>query len=183
MSIYKERPKGEYRNYWLQNPIDGRIYTGYCKGKAEDRWKAGKGYPHNPELQADIEAIGFENFLRGTFRPDCDGLPIEFAADMYEPWWVEKLDCMWPKGYNKNSGGRRGYHLCQDTKDKISAGLKRANLGKPVYQIDLITGDIIATFPSIKAASEATGINEDSIWKVVHGYRKKAGEFYWKFVE
>lgn len=175
MSIYKERPKGEYRNYWLQNPIDFKIYTGYCKGKVEDRWKNGKGYPNNPELQADIDVIGFDNFLKGTFRADCDGLPIEFAADMYEPWWIEKLDCMWPNGYNKNSGGRRGYHLCQDTKDKISAALSKA-----VDQIDPETGAVVASFPSRTAASKATGISLTGISEAARGIQKTAGGYRWE---
>ena len=179
MSIYKERPAGPYCIYLLIFP-DWTLYVGYCKVDPEKRWRNGKNYRHNPELlQAVKDAGGWQNVRKKIL---IENVSYKLAM-FFEPHFIKAFDCQYPNGYNKDSGGRRGYRHCQDTKDKISAGLKRANLGKPVYQIDSNTGDIIATFPSIKAASEATGINEDSIWKVVHGYRKKAGKFYWKFVE
>ena len=167
-------------NVYLLIFPDGKQYVGYCTGDPEKRWKNGNNYRHNLEFTQAVEASGgWQNIQKILLIKDVSPA----VALFYEPYFIRFFDTMPPHGYNKNTGGKSGFTWCQDTKDKISAGLKRANLGKPVYQIDLITGNIIATFPSIKAASEATGINADSIWKVVHGYRKKAGEFYWKFVE
>lgn len=177
MSIYKERPKGEYRNYWLLDP-DGKWYVGYCKGAVEDRWDNGRGYKNNPHLWAKINDCGWDNIKKGYLGASPEGIPVELAADTFEPWWIAHLDCMWPNGYNMNSGGRRGYHFCQETKDKMSAAH-----GKPVHQIDMETGVILYTWPNIKAAAQATGINRTSIWKAVHGYRKKAGGFYWQLAE
>jgi hypothetical protein len=58
------------------------------------------------------------------------------------------------------------------------------NLGhktlKPVQQI-AVDGSIIATFPSIQAASDATGIYHSSISMVANGRNKTSGGFSWRF--
>lgn len=174
MSAYLEKPTGPYCIYLLIFP-DWTLYVGYCKGDPEKRWQNGKNYRNNPELlQAVKDAGGWQNVRKKIL---IENVSYKLAM-FFEPHFIKAFDCQYPNGYNKDSGGRRGYHRCQATKDKIGTAL-----GKAVYQIDLETGDIIAAFPSMTAASEATGTNRNSIWKVVHGYRKKAGEFYWKFVE
>lgn len=174
MSIYKERPAGNCNVYLLTDPT-GKPYSGYCTGPYKGRLRSGHGYAYNADLDYALKLYGKENFKVWLVVKDTS---VDFAADKFEPWWIEKGNCLSPHGYNKTTGGRRNFKFCQESRDKMSAAHS-----KPVHQIDLKTGNIIATFPSIKAASEATGINADSIWKVVHGYRKKAGKFYWKFVE
>jgi hypothetical protein len=51
---------------------------------------------------------------------------------------------------------------------------------KAVHQCDK-DGNILATFASIKDASEMTGTNRNNISSVIHGRRKKADGYYWKF--
>lgn len=55
-----------------------------------------------------------------------------------------------------------------------------SRLNKSVNQLSL-TGDFIATFPSIKAASEATGTCNAGISKVVRGNQKTSGGFIWRY--
>ena len=64
----------------------------------------------------------------------------------------------------------------------VDAGYERTdrNTGA-VEQIDLETGDVVATFESVKKAKIATGIN--NIGPVLKGRRKKAGGYFWKYVE
>jgi len=50
---------------------------------------------------------------------------------------------------------------------------------KPVYQ--MLNGEIVAKFDSIKEASIATGINKASIARVAAGIRKNAGGFQWVY--
>jgi len=52
---------------------------------------------------------------------------------------------------------------------------------KPVEQLSK-DGIIIASFPSIKKASDATGISRSSICGVANGQRKTAGDFFWRFI-
>lgn len=51
---------------------------------------------------------------------------------------------------------------------------------KAVHKCDK-DGNILATFASIKDASETTGINKGNISNVIHGKRRIAGGYYWKF--
>lgn len=50
----------------------------------------------------------------------------------------------------------------------------------PVCQFSK-TGQLLATYPTIKAASDATGIGETSIGNNLRGRSKSAGGFSWKF--
>lgn len=63
--------------------------------------------------------------------------------------------------------------------------IKGSGLGpKPVIQIDSITGETLATFESVTAASKATGILLGSISKCCLGYKKtpRAGGYIWKYI-
>ena len=51
---------------------------------------------------------------------------------------------------------------------------------KPIQQLDMKTGLIIATYPSIKEAVLSTGINRSSISMVAKGKGKTAGGYKWK---
>lgn len=50
----------------------------------------------------------------------CDSLE---ELNSMEDYWVEKLDTLWPNGYNLKSGGDRGV-LVQESKEKIKNSLK-----------------------------------------------------------
>lgn len=52
--------------------------------------------------------------------------------------------------------------------------------GKPVCQINL-NDQMVAIYPNIKKAMEITGINRNNISSVLHGIRKTAGNYKWKF--
>ena len=53
---------------------------------------------------------------------------------------------------------------------------------KPVYQISSIDNSIIATYPSLKIASEITGIDGGNISRCCHGKGITAGKYKWSFV-
>lgn len=180
MSIYKERPTGTFQTYIATDP-DGKQYVGYCNGPYKKRSRNGRGYGNNPHLQAAIKKYGVEN-IKMQF-PNKD-LPVEFAADIFEPWWVAHLDCMLPNGYNMTSGGRRGYTRCQETRDKIAAARRgKPSKGTPIDQIDPETGVILYSWPSLAEASRATGISVSAIWRATHGQPNKAAVYDWKLVE
>lgn len=52
--------------------------------------------------------------------------------------------------------------------------------GKPVCQISL-SGIVVANYPNIDMAYQVTKINRNNISSVLHGKRKTAGGFKWKF--
>lgn len=59
---------------------------------------------------------------------------------------------------------------------------ENTGIGKPILQSD-VNGKRIAVFPSKRAASRATGINERSISDVLSGVQKTAGGFKWSYAK
>ena len=55
--------------------------------------------------------------------------------------------------------------------------------GKRVQQIDCNTGEVIKVFSSVREAQSETTVQASNIKKVCSGERKKAGGFYWKYVD
>lgn len=52
---------------------------------------------------------------------------------------------------------------------------------KPILQLDMKTGLIIETYPSIKKAGLSTGICRSTIYNVARGKGKTAGGYGWKY--
>lgn len=52
---------------------------------------------------------------------------------------------------------------------------------KPIQQLDMKTGLIIATYPSTTIATRVTGINYDTISRAARGIYKSAGRFGWRY--
>lgn len=52
---------------------------------------------------------------------------------------------------------------------------------KAVLKIDKITGDILETYPSVRAAEAANG-NSRHIAQVCNGKRKSAAGYFWKYL-
>lgn len=52
---------------------------------------------------------------------------------------------------------------------------------KPILQLDLKTGFIIAYYPSVKEAGLSTGIYYDTITKAARGIKKSAGGYGWRY--
>jgi group I intron endonuclease len=80
----------------------------------------------------------------------------------------------------KIGDSNRGRIISEETKRKISI-----SNGKPVYQIDVITKQIIRKYYSITEASKITGIKHSQIGACCNDIPKynKAGGFIWMFCE
>ena len=55
--------------------------------------------------------------------------------------------------------------------------------GKAVEQLDMVTGEVIKTYPTIESASKETGINRSNIASCCRKERKSAGGFGWRFLK
>ena len=53
--------------------------------------------------------------------------------------------------------------------------------GKPVHQISM-SGVVVAKYPSLKVASQITGINKNNISTVINKKRKTAGGYRWEII-
>ena len=85
--------------YAITNNIDGKIYVGQTTRTLEERF--------NQHIKADsllgkaIQRDGAENFSREILA-ECE-TPEELDAK--ERFYIEKLNCKHPNGYNGNDGG------------------------------------------------------------------------------
>lgn len=55
---------------------------------------------------------------------------------------------------------------------------------RPIREVELLdieSGDVISTYPSIAAACRATNVYWASAWKCCNGLRNEAGGFKWRF--
>jgi hypothetical protein len=59
---------------------------------------------------------------------------------------------------------------------------KRLKMSKPLEQLDAATGEVVARFPSVKAASEQTGVHYSNINGCALGNRRIAGGFRWRYL-
>lgn len=121
------RPKAffdgaHYTVYQLITPDDGKMYVGYTGRNIKERWNYGNGYRDNPELDAAIRRVGWENVIKQI----CVEGIIEESARNLEEFLIEANDTTNPaKGYNKSKGGMRehGWH------NEYNAKLKEINTG------------------------------------------------------
>lgn len=54
--------------------------------------------------------------------------------------------------------------------------------GKAVEQLDMSTGEVIKTYPTIESAASETGINRGNIAATCRNERKSAGGYGWRFI-
>lgn len=149
------------------------ISNGYCEGKAIDRIDNEKGYcPENCRWATQKEQ---QRNKRNNRLVTLNGETKTLAE------WSEIT------GINHGVLWNRIFHLGWSIEKAFATPphgntyhKPRVDKMKAVHQCDE-DGNILATFASIKDASETTGINRSNISSVIHGRRKKAEGYYWEF--
>lgn len=98
------------------NKINGKIYVGITKQKAEERWRNGKGYKHCILFYRAIQKYGWDGFEHIIF---ASHLTKEEAMNM-EKILIQNLQTRdVDYGYNISEGGDAP-QLSEETKKKIS---------------------------------------------------------------
>lgn len=77
----------------------------------------------------------------------------------------------WVTQAENNSHYRRNFHVSGSS-----------NQGRPVKQLSEDGGTTIATFKSVKEASETTGVGRCSITRVCRNQRPLAGGYFWQYL-
>lgn len=88
--------------YKITNKIDGKIYVGQTIQSAQARF-----YKHaksNSLLGRDIQKYGYNNFVIEIVE-ECEDRD---TLNEREKFWIEKLNCKVPNGYNIAKGGKSG---------------------------------------------------------------------------
>lgn len=92
--------------YMFRNELNGKAYVGQTVQAVEERAKQhfrcafGRGGRKTP-FHAAMKGFGREAFTLTTLQT-CETLEELNEAEMA---WIERLNCVWPNGYNMTEGG------------------------------------------------------------------------------
>lgn len=183
--------------YQIRNLVNGKIYIGstkYFPGRKTGHFGLLKKDKHpNKHLQKSFNKHSFKNFVFEILFtcPESELLRLEqYHLDNYNP----EYNFLKVAGSNrgtkrseetkrKMSESRKGYRPSEKEKEKIrnTKRLKGTNL-KPVYKIDMNTGEILDFYVSLKEAAELNNMKKTSISSHIGGFSKHSGGFIWRFV-
>ena len=171
----------------------GTVYIGITGKNPHRRWNRGAGYKSNKYFSAAIAKYGWDNI---THEILYSGLSKQEACEKE----IALIQCHRSNdrnyGYNHSSGGEHPYTGCcvgEETKRKMSEahkGRKKSadhcmRIGKANRKYNIIqmalNGDVVAIYPSTKAAADAIGCAQSFICLACNGSRKTAKNFKWKY--
>jgi len=151
--------------YTITNKLNGLVYVGSTKNTAKTRWKDHRHY--RPGISGSISQLisvhGVENF---EFKV-IDTASTRQELNGKEAYWIEKLDTIYPKGYNRESGGISGYKPHRESIERM----RSKQVGNKYHNTPVVRSDGMV-FASIKSAEEALGVHPRSVTRVLMGVRK-----------
>jgi group I intron endonuclease len=105
--------------YKITNILNNKIYVGQTKNDLEKRWKSHLKTNSNCRyLNSAFKKNGVNNF---KFELIC--ISFDENLNEIEKYYIKKLNCLVPNGYNLKEGGNSSNHN-EETKKKISESLK-----------------------------------------------------------
>jgi hypothetical protein len=116
--------------YKIINLLDGKAYVGQKLRK--DSNPLSDGYMGSGKyLKHATKKYNLNNFKKEIL---IDGLTSQFAASLFEEYFIKKEETLFPNGYNLTNGAvggntRQGAKLSKETKKKIGLANKRKSLG------------------------------------------------------
>lgn len=164
---------------YIHTAPNGKVYVGTTSMLPRERWKYGHGYADNKEFFSDIRKFGWKNILHEIV---AEQLTEEQAYSLEQKLISEYKSNNQRYGYNKAVGGygTTGFYPTDGTRRKMSESHKGIqNHCSITYQINR-NGVVVAIYPSVKEASETTGVNYKSIVNCCSGVTKQAGGYYWR---
>lgn len=201
--------------YGIHNLVNGKWYVGQAvdieKRNKSERYFLERGSFHGPKRDNAHISAAWKKYGPHAFEwvvlEECDAADL----DHREMFWISEKDS-YRNGYNQTlgGGGRRGYHLGQETKSKISAALKgvplrsetrakmsAAHMGHAVSQKcrdktrERSSRAVLETRPSgetvqwasATAAARSLGLYQTNITKCCRGKLARTGGSRWRYAD
>ncbi len=172
--------------YKITNLVNGRIYVGSAK-KFERRFAAYRGLRHgvrkaNTAIEHAIRKHGI-----GSFEFEILETPPADSRFDREQHWIDTLSPFDPVGYNLARSARHIPDGCrrpitEHRREAMRESSRRTALryseetrkrsSKPVYQIDLKTGAVLAEHPSALEADRTMKLSPNTVNKVCRSQEK-----------
>ena len=118
--------------YKIVNTLNGMIYVGQTKRNLDERMR--EHYRKNiTPIDKAIHEIGRENFKAYVIE-ECTSQNELYEREEY---WINKLNTIFPNGYNRCNGGKtsKGYKHTSESKEKMRKAREGMYLGidNPFY--------------------------------------------------
>jgi len=113
--------------YKITNKENGMCYIGLSVHILK-RWNSHVSTKKKYKIHEAFQQFGIDAFSFEVVE-ECDKKELRKR----EKWWIDHLDCVWPKGYNMNNGGGGTIKHSKETKKKMSqklSGKKNPFFGK-----------------------------------------------------
>ena len=192
--------------YLITDTTNGMKYTGK--------------HHYHIEGQLDPNYHGSGTIIKNIYKKRPETLKEEYIKTCYseeemcsdEQYYIKLFKTLWPNGYNLTKGGdgcvgglceetrrkmsnsKQGKHRSEETKKKISDGLKgkpahnkgkpmseeqKKKLSKKVLQFTL-DGEFVREWPSMMEAHR-NGFNHSAVSSCCRGKQKTSNGFKWKY--
>ena len=180
--------------YIHTNKTNGKMYVGQTCQNPKKRWANGLGYVTQQYFYRAIQKYGWNGFEHEIVASNL----TKFEADDLEKTLIKELQTYDKQfGYNITLGGKGnlGYHLSDDTKQKIGAAIKKHYLNpeyaqkmkdivpkRAIYQFSL-DGEFIQRYDSAMEVERQLGILNATVSKCAFGKLPSAGGYIFLFEE
>lgn len=148
--------------YLITNKVNGKRYVGQTVRSLEERWKDHCRVKDDNYFHRAIHKYGVENFSLEIIDTADSGEEL----DEKEIFWIQKLNTLFPHGYNLKEGGdasMRGRFGINNPKSRL------------IYQFRL-DGSLVNGYYGLGDAHRRTGCNSGAIARSLkHGYPLTAG--------
>lgn len=169
--------------YKFENKINGKIYIGQTVQKLSKRISSHK-YPggnKNLPIDAAIRKYGIENFSITTI----DHANSVDELNEKEKFWIKHYDCISPKGYNLEEGGRNS-RKSESAIAMVSAANKGRFIGekspraKRVYMFSL-DGELLNEYGSVREAAREHKMSSSQIASSCRGEHFLGKGYIWSY--
>ena len=155
--------------YLITNKINGKRYVGQTIRPLSERWKDHCRANDNNYFHNAIRKYGKENFELKIIDAATNGLEL----DAKEIYWINKLNTLFPHGYNLKQGGNvsmRGRKGIDNPKARL------------IYQFGL-DGSMVNGYYGVSDAERKTGINGSAIYRNLKKGNPLAGGYIWIYAD
>ena len=155
--------------YLVTNKINGKQYVGQTVRPVEERWKDHCRVKDENYFHRAIRKYGADNFSVEVI--DTATTPEEL--DEKEVYWIKKLNCLFPNGYNLRDGGNvsgRGKFGVYNPKAKL------------IYQFRL-DGSMVNGYYGVGEAERLTGYCPSSILRSLKTKTMLTGGCLWFYAD
>lgn len=154
------------KTYLITNKINGRQYIGETNQSLSNRFSqhACSSRGTMTELKKDMLVYGKQSFTIAL---------IDESEISKEALYIKQYNTLYPNGYNRESGGEKGFTIHEDTRQLMSKA--KANWTTPWFNKAIKCIDTNKIYQSCTDACKDLSLDASHLSKVLTGKRQSTG--------